>query len=513
MIDRTAALVPAPDTLRRGEGFYTLTGDTTVAAAGGAERAAELLRELLGPATGLPLGPATDTGRGGIALALDAGLQAESYRLTVTADGVQLLGGDHRGLVWAIQTLRQLLPAEVFATTVVDGVAWEAASVEIEDAPRFSWRGLMLDVGRYYRPDAFLFRFVDLASMHKLNVLHLHLTEDQGWRFEVKRYPRLTEVGAWRRESQVGEYSEHRFDGTPHGGFYPQETLRRLVEYAGLRGVTVVPEIDMPGHMQAAIAAYPELGNYPGTQLEVATGWGIVKNVLNVEQSTVDFMCNVLDELIDVFPSEFIHVGGDECPKDQWRESDRARQRKRELGVPDENGLQSWFVRQLDAHLAGRGRRLIGWDEILEGGLAEGAAVMSWRGEEGGIKAAGSGHDVVMAPKQRTYFDYYQAEPISGEPLGVGRLITLADVFGYEPVPSVLGPGEVGHVLGTQGQLWTECLPKDDDVDYMAFPRSCALAEVAWGSPEREYDGFLRRLRTQLTRLDELDVRYRPLGD
>ncbi|AKU17112.1 beta-N-acetylhexosaminidase [Luteipulveratus mongoliensis] len=501
-------LVPQPVTISTQPGSWTLSDATGIVADAAAEPAAQLLRELVGPATGLALPTVTGGSAGAITFRAEPTLADEEYHLQVRPDGVQIAAADIRGHRHAVQTLQQLLPAEVFSSDQVDGVKWEVPCVEIQDKPRFAWRGAMLDVGRHFFPTEFLHRFVDLLAMHRLNKLHLHLTDDQGWRIEIEKYPRLTEVGAWRTESMAGHYKEQRFDGQPHGGFYTKAELRGLVEYAAARGIDIVPEIDLPGHMRAAIAAYPELGNHPEKTLPVATTWGVHPEVLNVEDSTIEFCKDVLTELMEVFPSPLIHIGGDECPKDEWNSSPAAQAKMAELGV-DADGLQSWFIGQLSSFLTEKGRRLIGWDEILEGGLASGATVMSWRSEEGGIEAASAGHDVVMCPHLWTYFDYYQADPES-EPVAIGRLTPLRTVYEYEPVPAELGPEAAAHVLGTQGQLWTEYMPTSEHVEYMAFPRLCALAEVAWGTTG-EYDDFRARLVAHLTRLDQQDVHYRRL--
>ena len=349
-----------------------------------------------------------------------------------------------------------------------------------------------------------------------MNSLHLHLTDDQGWRIEIKKYPRLTTVGAWRKETLVGPlHDEHaknlQFDGIPHGGFYSQEDIREIVAYARARFITVVPEIEMPGHAQAAIAAYPELGNL-AEPLEVSTTWGIHEHVYNIEESTLKFMTDVLDEVMALFPGPFIHVGGDECPKIEWKESPAAQARIRELGLKDEEELQSYFIRHMDKYLTKHGRRLIGWDEILEGGLAENAAVMSWRGEEGGIAAANAGHDVVMAPYHSTYLDYYQSEERSEEPLAFDTFLPLEKVYAYDPIPREIAAEKQRHVLGTQGQMWSEYIPTPENCEYMAFPRLCALAESAWTPAEmKNYAGFMHRLREHLRRLDVLKVNYRKL--
>lgn len=507
------SLIPCPHTITPGDGALTLTGAASLYADAGAAAVAQLVRDLLTPATELAFPVAASADEATIVLLLDPdlGLAHEGYRLRVSTERVTISAVDSQGLIWGVQTLRQLLPVDVFSPTPVAGVDWTMPAVAIEDAPRFAWRGTMLDVGRWFKPIEFLYKFVDLASMHKLNIVHLHLTDDQGWRVEIRKYPKLTDVGAWRAESPEGHYRDGRFDGTPHGGFYTQDQLRDLVAFAGTRGVTLVPEIDMPGHMQAAVASYPELGNNPDQKLDVATNWGIIKHVLNVEPATVRFMQDVLDEILDIFPSEYIHVGGDECPKVEWRASEAAQTRMTELGLADEDELQSWFIRQFDSYLEGKGRRMVGWDEILEGGLAPEATVMSWRGEEGGIAAARAAHDVVMAPNTYVYFDYYQSENKDDEPIALGGFIPLSMVYSYEPVPGDLMGDHAEHVLGPQCQLWCEYLPEPADVEYMAYPRTCALAEVAWGRTDDPYDAFLGRLRQHLGRLDLLAVDYRKL--
>jgi hexosaminidase len=397
----------------------------------------------------------------------------------------------------------------------MDGTAWTVPAVSIEDYPRFVWRGFMLDVARHFMPKEFVKKTIDLLAFHKLNRLQLHLTDDQGWRIEIRRYPRLTQVGAWRRETIMGrpadDSTKWRFDGEPHGGFYTQDDIREIVAYAQARFVTVVPEIEMPGHSQAAIAAYPELGNR-GDTLPVLTFWGVNPNILNPGDPTIAFEQNVLTEVMALFPSRWIHIGGDEAPKAQWKVSPLAQSRMRELGLKDENELQSYFTHRMDQFLTAHGRSLIGWDEILEGGLAPNATVMSWRGTEGGIAAARAGHDVVMAPTSHTYFDYYQSADTTTEPLAIGGFLPLDTVYAFDPVPAGFTATEASHVLGGQGQVWTEYIADPKRVEYMAFPRASALAEVLWTPrANREYGDFVRRLTTHVGRLAVLDVQYRPL--
>ncbi len=513
-------VIPEPVHWKLTGGQFSLSPNTPVFVPNSAEKAAASLEQSLSPAVPLirTKGALPEESPAGIAFRLDTSLSRlgpEGYRLTVTPEQVELRAPQGPGLFYAVQTLRQLLPPEAFGSQGKAKAAWAIPCIEVEDTPRFAWRGAMLDVARHFMPTSFLLKFIDLLALHKLNTFHLHLTDDQGWRIEIKKHPRLTGVGAWRKETMIGRLGEGEtpaaFDGIPHGGFYSQEEVQAVVAYARDRFVNIVPEIEMPGHCQAALAAYPELGNtlHP---LEVSTRWGIHEDVYNVEESTFAFLEEVLSEVLELFPGPFIHLGGDEVPKTQWRQTPAAQNRLRELGLQDEQALQSYFIRRMDAFLAGRGRRLVGWDEILEGGLAPGATVMSWRGEQGGITAAIAGHDVVMAPNHYTYLDYYQSEDREREPLAIGGFLPLEKVYQYEPVPPAIPPERASHVLGAQAQLWTEYMPDPQRVETMAFPRLCALAEVAWTLQERkDLADFIRRLPVHLQRLDRLGVRYRPL--
>jgi hexosaminidase len=447
----------------------------------------------------------------------DPSLPPEAYRLALGPDGADITGGTGTGVFWARQTLRQLLGPDAFRRAPVAGAAPDVPHAVIEDAPRFAWRGLMLDVARHFLPKDDVLRYIDLMAVHKLNVLHLHLTDDQGWRVEIERHPRLTEIGAWRRRTRLGWGEHARWDERPHGGYYTKDDLREIVAYAAARHVAVVPEIDVPGHSQAAIAAYPDLGNadvVDTAALEVRTEWGICPNVLAPTDRVLRFYEEVLEEVLDVFPGRFVHIGGDECPKDQWRRSPAAQARIAAEGLDGEDGLQSWFVRHFDRWLAARGRRLIGWDEIREGGLADGAAVASWRGYAAGVAAAQAGHDVVMCPRQHVYLDYRQA-PGDDEPVPLGWVRTLADVYGFEPVPPALaGTPDAARVLGAQANMWTEQTDSRDRVDYQLFPRLCAFAETVWSDlpppAGRDVAGFLRRMDAHYARLDALGVGYRP---
>jgi hexosaminidase len=392
-------------------------------------------------------------------------------------------------------------------------VAWTVPCVEITDHPRFGWRGLLIDPARHFIPKSEVLKFLDVMAAHKLNRLQVHFTDDQGWRIEIKKYPRLTEVGAWRDETLVGHMSQKpwKFDGQKHGGAYTQDDLREIVEYAAQRHITIVPEVEMPGHARAAIASYPHLGVFPEQQQKLRpwTRWGISEDILAPRPQTIAFCKDVLTEIMAIFPSRYIHIGGDEAVKTQWKASQEIQQMIRDQGLRDESELQAWFTKQINAFLTERGRRLVGWDEILEGGLAPGAVVMSWRGEKGGIAAAQSGHDVVMAPTSHTYLDYYQG-PRESEPLAIGGNLPLETVYRYEPVPAALSPDQAKHVLGAQAQLWSEYIPDAKQLEYMAYPRACAICEVLW-SPrqDRRLDSFLPRLRSHLQRLDAASVNYR----
>ncbi|MER6713830.1 beta-N-acetylhexosaminidase [Streptomyces sp. NPDC006129] len=519
MTPPATGLIPAPLRIETGNGpGFVLDADTGVEAGPGAERAARWLRATVGAATGLPLDPRTGGAGEGLRLRVRPDLGGpEAYRLTVGAGGALIEGASATGLFWGAQTFRQLLGPEAFRRAPVSGKrAWDVPAVTVEDAPRFRWRGLMLDVARHFMPKEGVLRYLDLMAAHKLNVFHFHLTDDQGWRIEIERHPRLTEIGSWRARTKTGHRASPLWDEKPHGGYYTQDDIREIVAYAAERHITVVPEIDVPGHSQAAIAAYPELGNtdvIDTSALSVWDTWGINPNVLAPTDNTLRFYEGVLEEVLELFPSEFVHIGGDECPKEQWRRSETARARIRELGLADEDELQSWFVRHFDTWLTARGRRLIGWDEILEGGLAEGAAVSSWRGYAGGIAAARAGHDVVMCPEQQVYLDHRQA-PGPDEPVPIGWVRTLEDVYRFEPVPPELTPEEARHVLGTQANLWTEVMEDHARVDYQAFPRLAAFAEVAWSAlpapAERDFAGFERRMAAHYRRLDALGVAYRP---
>ena len=380
-------------------------------------------------------------------------------------------------------------------------------------------RGMMLDVSRHFMPVSFIKKFIDIIAMHKMNTFHWHLTDDQGWRIEIKRYPKLTEVGSKRKETLVGHSYETpislgimkknpKFDGIPHEGYYTQEEIKGIISYASERYVTIIPEIDIPGHTSSMIAAYPELGSSK-ENIGVKTLWGVQNDILNINENTFEFLENMFSEIIDLFPSKYIHIGGDEARKDQWENSNTIQNQMKELGLKDENELQSYFIKRVEKFINSKGKKIIGWDEIIDGGLAPNATVMSWRGEEGAIHAAKSGHEAIMSPTSHCYFDYYQDKPIN-EPLAIGGLIPLKKVYLYEPIPQGLSNEESKKILGAQGNLWTEYIKEPKDVEYMIIPRMTALSEIVWSPRKlRNLDEFKKRLKSFKFFYDNLNINYR----
>ena len=515
---REPAIIPRPVSLTVGEGTFALSQSTVIWGDSASGELARQLADYLEPATGYRFRVASggEMPESGIRLIRDRSLERlgnEGYTLVATPKSVEIRSAGAAGTFYGIQTLRQLLPPEILRDARVSGVEWTVPAVRIEDTPRFGWRGAHLDVVRHFMPLDFVKKYVDLLALHKMNSFHWHLTDDQGWRIEIRKYPRLTEVGGWRKETMIAPFQRdpalRKYDGIRHGGFYTQDDVRELVEYARERFINVVPEIEMPGHASAAIAAYPELGVREGPS-EVATWWGVFSNIFNASDSTISFLQDVLTEVMELFPGKFIHVGGDEADKAWWKESSRIQARIRQLGLKDEHELQSWFIRQMDQFLAQHGRRLIGWDEILEGGLAPGATVMSWRGVAGGLAAARAGQDVVMSPTQWAYFDYYQSADRASEPHSIGGFLPIDTVYSFNPVPADLEPRFRHHILGAQFNLWTEYIATTRHAEYMAYPRGAAMAEVVWTPVERkDFTDFKRRLQVHLQRLDAMSVNYR----
>ncbi|MDA8731599.1 family 20 glycosylhydrolase, partial [Flavobacteriaceae bacterium] len=408
-----------------------------------------------------------------------------------------------KGAFYAVQSLIQLLPLPS------DLNSFKILCLRIKDQPQFKYRGMHLDVGRHFFSVDFIKKYIDLMARLKMNTFHWHLTEDQGWRIEIKKYPKLQEIAAFRKETLIGHYNDqpHQFDGKPYGGFYTQEQIKEVVAYAKTRQVTIIPEIEMPGHSQAAIAAYPELG-CTGEQVEVATKWGVFDEVYCPKESTFKFLEDVIDEVVALFPGKYIHIGGDEAPKTNWKNCEYCQKLIKKEGLKDEHSLQSYFITRMEKYINSKGKQIIGWDEILEGGLAPNATVMSWRGTKGAVQAAKEGHDVILTPGSHCYFDHYQSEN-ENEPLAIGGFLPLEKVYHFNPVPEGLTDKEATHVLGAQGNVWTEYMQTEKQVEYMAFPRTVALSEVLWSSPEyKNYQDFIHRLEQYQKRLDQLEVNY-----
>ncbi|MDY8134518.1 beta-N-acetylhexosaminidase [Aquimarina sp. 2201CG5-10] len=432
----------------------------------------------------------------------------EGYRLFISNDSIKVQSKTNKGAFYAVQTLRQLLPI-CFENGSCSEKEFALQGVTILDAPQYVYRGMHLDVGRHFFKIEEIKKYLDMLALLKMNTFHWHLTEDQGWRIEIKKYPRLTEIGGYRDETLVGHYGSqpHKYDGKRYGGFYTQEEIKEIVTYAEERNITVIPEIEMPGHSQAAIAAYPELG-CSGKEVKVATKWGIFEEVYCPNQKTFAFLEGVLDEVIELFPSTYIHIGGDEAPKTRWKSCNHCQKLIKDEGLKDEHELQSYFITRIEKYLNSKGRRIIGWDEILEGGLAPDATVMSWRGTNGAVQAAKEKHDVILTPTSHCYFDHYQSNN-ENEPLAIGGFLPLEKVYSFNPIPEELTPEEAKYVLGAQGNVWTEYIPTYDKVEYMAFPRAIALSEVVWSpANKKDYKSFLHRLENLQKRLDILNVNY-----
>ncbi len=439
----------------------------------------------------------------------DVALGEEGYRLTVDKEIVSVSANTAKGLFYGVQSLFQLLPPQIMSPSKVEGVSWKMEGVKIMDKPRFGYRGMHLDVGRHFMPAEFVKKYIDILAMFKMNTFHWHLTEDQGWRIEIKQYPKLTSMGSMRAETVVGHAgNSNKYDGIPHGGFYTQEQIKDIVAYASQRFITIIPEIEMPGHSVAALTGYPQL-SCTGGPFKVVTTFGVFDDIFCAgNDSTFVFLQNVLDEVMELFPSKYIHIGGDEAPKARWHNCPKCQARMKAEGLKDEHELQSYFIKRIEKYVVSKGRRIIGWDEILEGGLAPEATVMSWRGMEGGIAAARDNHDVIMSANSHLYFDHYQADP-STEPLAIGGYLPLKRVYSFEPIPEQLKPEEAKHILGAQGQIWTEYMKTPDYVEYMLLPRMLALSEVLWTPrDQRDYELFTSRLDNSLKRLGIMGVNY-----
>lgn len=507
-------IIPRPQQVNvSNDAPFTLSAKTVISLGTNSQdmkRNANMLASYIEQATGIR--PAIGKGKSGVAIILTIDktiANAEGYKLDADAKQIRIAGASAAGIFYGIQTLRKSLP-------LVNGKASKVSipAVHIADAPRFAYRGTHLDVSRHFVTADSVRQFIDMLALHNINRFHWHLTDDQGWRIEIKKYPLLTQIGSKRAQTVIG-HNSGKYDGKPYGGFYTQKQIRDIVKYAADRYITIVPEIDLPGHMQAALAAYPDMG-CTGGPYEVWQKWGVSDNVLCAgNDKTLTFIDNVLKEITQLFPSKYIHVGGDECPKIQWQKCPKCQARIKALNLEAKDGhsaeerLQSYIITHASNYLKSLGRNTIGWDEILEGGLAEGATVMSWRGESGGIAAAKQHHDVVMTPNSYLYFDYYQSLDKANEPLAIGGYLPLETVYSYEPMPKELTADEARHIIGVQANIWTEYMPTFKQMQYMALPRLAALSEVQWSQPAlKDYNSFTNRL-TEFTHLyDRLGYNY-----
>jgi hexosaminidase len=503
-------IIPRPASIKAGSGEFNFDQKTKIVAEGDAGRkAAGILNDLLMANYGFKL-EYTDKDVSGNAIKFfDQAVRSndprmgEAYTLKISKDAIEIFGTEN-GMFYGIQTLMQILPVKYAGAVKIP-------SAEINDTPRFQYRGMHLDVSRHFMPVSFVKKFIDLMSQYKLNTFHWHLTDDQGWRIEIKKYPKPTEIGSTRPETLVGRYtSVFKGDGIPHGGFYTQEEIKDVVAYAKKHFITVIPEIELPGHASAALAAYPEFGCKTDYTYKVQMTWGIFKETYCPTDATFKFLEDVLDETMALFPdSPYIHIGGDEVLKDHWKESAFVQELMKRENLKDEHEVQSYFVRRIEKYINSKGKKIIGWDEILEGGLAPNATVMSWRGMKGGIEAARSKHDVIMTPTDYVYLDYGQGDP-AYEPLNIGSYVPLAKVYSFEPVPPELSADEAKYIIGAQANLWTEYIPEPSQAEYMYFPRMLALAEVVWSPKEgKDFADFQKRLQANLPRLDKQNVNYR----
>ncbi len=493
-------LIPKPQSSEIGNGNFILNENTVIYADKDNFEAKYLQSEIKKRFDkNLQISKKVNTHSGLINLYINKNLRPENYELYSSQEGIIIHGKTSKEIFMGIQTLLQLFD--------VKNNALQVPFVKIKDFPKFQWRGMHLDVCRHFFTKKEVKKYIDYLAMYKINTFHWHLTDDQGWRIEIKKYPKLTEVGAWRNGSMIGHYSEQRFDDKKYGGFYTQEDIKEIVKYATDRHINVVPEIEMPGHAVAAIASYPWL-SCTGKQIEVQKMWGVFDDIFCPKEETFTFLENVLTEVMELFPSKIIHIGGDEAPKTRWKNCAHCQALIKKEGLKDEHELQSYFIQRIEKFLNSKGRKIIGWDEILEGGLAPNAAVMSWRGTEGGIAAAKQKHDVVMSPGSHCYFDHYQGDP-KNEPVAFGGYTTLEKVYQFNPLPTELTSDEQKYILGAQANLWTEYINDFNHVEYMLFPRIMALSEVLWGTSNPEnYQEFQQRVFQNMKTLDKLGVNY-----
>jgi len=509
---QTPAVIPFPENIKMGDGYFSFDANTKCYFEKGTElwkSSVNILQQKLRLAAGIRFNISNQPVEKNvlkIRRSKDT-LPAEGYRLHITHNAVDIEATEPTGVFYAIQTLMQLLPPEIESRQINPDVKWDLPIAEIMDKPAFQYRGLMLDVSRHYLPFDFLKKMVDAMAYQKLNRLHLHLTDDQGWRMEIKKYPKLTSVGSVRSGTLIGRYPGKGYDHIEHKGFYTQQQLRELVQYASERHVVIIPEIELPGHSSAAIAAYPELSCDPSTTKQVQQTWGVFNDVFCPTEYTFQFIQDVLDEVMSVFPSPYIHIGGDECPKESWKRSSFCQDLIKSKELKDEHGLQSYFIQRVEKYINGKGRKIIGWDEILEGGLAPNATVMSWRGISGGVEAAKQMHDVIMSPVDNCYLNLYQSEDPS-DSIAWGGLTSLKKVYNYDPMPAILKPEERKYIKGVQANLWTEYINSPALAEFMLFPRLLAIAESGWSVNKPGFEHFSERVAYQFSRLKKMGINH-----
>lgn len=526
--DQDYAIIPKPIDIQVKNGRFIIDQNTKVTADKDLKVEAQYLAEILSLSTGKEI-QFTDN-KGNINLIIDSSLESdEAYILSVDYNKVKISSKTAKGVFYGIQSLRQLIQKKALCEN--ESVIASIPATLITDAPRYAYRGMHLDVARHFFSVDFIKRYIDILAMHKMNSFHWHLTEDQGWRIEIKKYPKLTEIGAWRNGTIVGNYPGSENDNLKYGGYYTQEEVKEVIAYAAKNHITVIPEIELPGHSSAAIAAYPFLSCFPKEKSIVPKGmiskgskeaqkngkpkivqesWGVYDDVYCAgKEETFEVLENILSEVIELFPSKYIHIGGDECPKGNWKKCPLCQQRKKEHGLKDEHELQSYFIQRIEKFVNSKGKSIIGWDEILEGGLAPNATVMSWRGNKGGIEAANADHNVIMSPNSHCYFDHYQAKDRTNEPIAIGGFLPVEKVYSFDPTPDELEASKHKYILGGQANLWTEYIGTEEYAEYMLLPRLTALSESLWSQKKmKNWDDFKVRLSTFRKKYDELGLNY-----
>ena len=502
-------IIPAPDKQIFLDGFFKLNDNTTINYPNEFKNSVNFLSSYLNQGgTQYLFIKNKNASKNFVHFLLDEKLSNdEAYKIEIKKNGITITSRDNKGAFYAIQTLRQLIPAS-FEDKTYPNTEISIKCQIIEDSPRFKYRGMHLDVGRHLFSVEFIKKYIDALAMLKFNTFHWHLTEDQGWRIEIKKYPKLNTIAAYRDSTLAGHYTDRprKYDKTRYGGYYTQEQVKDIVNYALEREITIIPEIEMPGHSKAAIAAYPELG-CTGENVNVATLWGVFEDIYCSKEETFNFLEDVIDEVAELFPGEYIHIGGDEAPKTRWEKCKNCQSVIKRESLKDEHELQNYFISRMEKYINSKGKKIIGWDEILEGGLAPNATVMSWRGTSGGIKAANMKHDVIMTPNATCYLDYYQSRD-KNEPLAIGGYTPLEEIYNYEPVPKELDSESSKYIIGAQGNVWTEYMSTSEYVEYMVFPRIFALSEVVWSKNKSNFEEFTSRVTSFFDRLDKLNINY-----